>query len=425
MNMKKLLIIIGYLCLVAGLQAQTEPQEVGNYKVAFLEPVDSTLLSPDSLLTPDSQALPWPENVITRLDKLLDEPLLKKTQLGLMVYDLTADTIIFRYGERQTMRPASVMKLVTAITALDKLGSNYQFRTSLYYTGQLIGNVLNGNLYCVGGMDPRFNNDDMSAFVDRVLGMGVDTIRGRIIGDYSMKDETRLGEGWCWDDDNPILSPLLISKKADFLRNFVDEMRNKDIVVADNFGEGVLPNGAYIVGSRYHAIDQILTRMLKESDNLYAESMFYQIAASGGIRHASAANARTHIKKLISKIGLNPDNYKIADGSGLSLYNYVSPELMVRLLRYAYRNSEIYSSLYPALPIAGEDGTLSKRMKGEYTMGNVRAKTGTVTGISSLAGYCHSANDHLLAFCIINQGVMKNADGRDFQDKVCTALCKP
>ena len=425
MNMKKLLLISYILCLAAGLQAQTEPQEVGNYKVAFLEPVDSTILSPDSLLIPDSQNLPWPENVITRIDKLLDDPLLKRSQLGLMVYDLTADTIIFRYGERQTMRPASVMKLVTAITALDKLGSNYQFRTSLYYTGQLIGNVLNGDLYCVGGMDPRFNNDDMGAFVDRVLGMGVDTIRGKIIGDYSMKDETRLGEGWCWDDDNPILSPLLISKKADFLRNFVDEMRNKNIVVADNFGEGTLPNGAYIVGSRFHAIDQILTRMLKESDNLYAESMLYQIAASGNVKHASAANARTHIKKLISKIGLNPDNYKIADGSGLSLYNYVSPELMVRLLRYAYRNSEIYSSLYPSLPIAGEDGTLSKRMKGKYTIGNVRAKTGTLTGVSSLAGYCHTANNHLLAFCIINQGVMRSADGRDFQDKVCTALCQP
>ena len=154
--MKKLLLISYILCLVVGLRAQTEPQEVGNYKVAFLEPVDSTLLNPDSLLTPDSFVLPWPENVITRLDKLLDEPLLKKSQVGLMVYDLTADTIIFRYGERQTMRPASVMKLVTAITALDKLGSNYQFRTSLYYTGQLIGNVLNGDLYCVGGMDPRF-----------------------------------------------------------------------------------------------------------------------------------------------------------------------------------------------------------------------------------------------------------------------------
>ena len=99
MNMKKLLFIIGYLCLVTGLKAQTEPQEVGNYKVALQEPIDS--LSPDScLLSPDSLALPWPENVITRLDKLLDEPLLKRSQLGLMVWDLTADTIIFRYGER-------------------------------------------------------------------------------------------------------------------------------------------------------------------------------------------------------------------------------------------------------------------------------------------------------------------------------------
>jgi D-alanyl-D-alanine carboxypeptidase/D-alanyl-D-alanine-endopeptidase (penicillin-binding protein 4) len=186
-----------------------------------------------------------------------------------------------------------------------------------------------------------------------------------------------------------------------------------------------LPNGAYAVGSRFHAIDQVLTKMLKESDNLYAESMMYQVAASGGVKHASAANARTHVKKLVKKLGLNADNYKFADGSGLSLYNYVSPELLVMLLRYAYRTSEIYSNLYPALPVAGVDGTLEKRMKGPYTKGNVHAKTGTLTGVSSLAGYCRAANNHLLAFCIINQGVMKNADGRGFQDRVCTALCQP
>ena len=422
--MKKILLLSYILCLGAVLRAQTEPQEVGNYKVALQEPTDS--LSPDSyLLAPDSLALPWPENVITRLDKLLDEPLLKRSQLGLMVWDLTADTIIFRYGERQTMRPASVMKLVTAITALDRLGSNYQFRTSLYYTGQLIGNVLQGDLYCVGGMDPRFNSDDMNAFVERVRGMGVDTIRGRLIADYSMKEESRLGEGWCWDDDNPILSPLLISKNADFLQQFAAELCKKGIVVADDFAEGLLPNGAYAVGSRFHAIDQVLTKMLKESDNLYAESMMYQVAASGGVKHASAANARTHVKKLVKKLGLNADNYKFADGSGLSLYNYVTPELLVMLLRYAYRTPEIYSNLYPALPVAGVDGTLEKRMKGPYTRGNVHAKTGTLTGVSSLAGYCYSANNHLLAFCIINQGVMKNADGRGFQDLVCTALCQP
>jgi len=57
--------------------------------------------------------------------------------------------------------------------------------------------------------------------------------------------------------------------------------------------------------------------------------------------------------------------------------------------------------------------------------GNVRAKTGTVTGISSLAGYCLAANGHQLAFCIINQGILHQKDGRDFQDKVCEVLCQP
>jgi hypothetical protein len=87
MNMKKLLFLSYILCLTAGLRAQTEPQEVGNYKVAFTEPIDS--LTPDSsLLSSDPMALPWPENVITRLDKLLDEPLLKRSQVGLIVLPL-------------------------------------------------------------------------------------------------------------------------------------------------------------------------------------------------------------------------------------------------------------------------------------------------------------------------------------------------
>ena len=107
------------------------------------------------------------------------------------------------------------------------------------------------------------------------------------------------------------------------------------------------------------------------------------------------------------------------------MYNYVTPELMIRLLRYAYLKRDVMAALYPALPVAGVDGTLKKRMTKGFAFENVHAKTGTVSGVSSLAGYCRSANNHLLAFCIINQGVMKNADGRNFQDKVCEAMCKP
>lgn len=97
---------------------------------------------------------------------------------------------------------------------------------------------------------------------------------------------------------------------------------------------------------------------------------------------------------------------KIADGSGLSLYNYVSADLEVKLLRYAYQNNNVYLHLYPSLPVAGQDGTLKNRMRGTFTAGNVRAKTGTLTGISSLAGYCTAANGHQICFSIINQGLV-------------------
>ncbi len=164
--------------------------------------------------------------------------------------------------------------------------------------------------------------------------------------------------------------------------------------------------------------------MMKKSDNLYAESMFYQIAASQGSSPGKASDASGVIKRLVNNMGLDPTLYTFADGSGLSLYDYVSAELIVRLLRYAFQYQEIYQTLYPSLPIAGVDGTLESRMKNSVAQGNVHAKTGTVRGVSTLAGYCRASNGHLLCFAILNQGIVKASDGRGFQDKVCQALCK-
>jgi D-alanyl-D-alanine carboxypeptidase/D-alanyl-D-alanine-endopeptidase (penicillin-binding protein 4) len=77
----------------------------------------------------------------------------------------------------------------------------------------------------------------------------------------------------------------------------------------------------------------------------------------------------------------------------------------------------------PALPVAGVDGTLKSRMQNTLAQGNVRAKTGTLTGISSLAGYCTAPNGHELAFAIINQGILDKTTGKAFQDRVCQVLC--
>ena len=110
----------------------------------------------DSIAEP--VALPWPQNVQARLDAILLSRQFQTTQIGLQVYDLTADSVIYQYNERQQMRPASTMKMINAVTTLDKLGGNYQFRTRLYYTGKVDSCVLRGNLYCKGGMDPAFNS---------------------------------------------------------------------------------------------------------------------------------------------------------------------------------------------------------------------------------------------------------------------------
>lgn len=382
-----------------------------------LECVDSTIVEP---------FLPWPQNVESRLSSLINgSSSIKTSNIGVMVYDLTADSTIFRYDERKTLRPASTMKLITAIAAIDKLGGSYQFRTSLRYTGNVCDNVLNGDIYCVGGFDPRFNADDMTAFVEGIRSLGIDTIRGSLVADKMMKDGDRLGWGWCWDDDNPTLSPLLISRKDNFMERFVSELVDAGIVFIGNVIEGDTPSDAYEIVDRTHTIDQILMKMMKDSDNLYAESVFYQLAAATGTRPACAQDARNYIKRLVRKIGLNPANYVFADGSGLSLYNYVSAELEVAMLRYAYQNSNIYLHLYPSLPIAGTDGTLKRRMKNVFTADNVRAKTGSVKAVYSLAGYCTAPNGHVLCFSIINNGILSGKTARTLQDKICLEICRP
>ena len=368
--------------------------------------------------------LPWPLKMQSRLDSMMRDPLLDYTQAGLMVWDLTDDTPLFSMNHRQLLRPASTMKLVTAITALDYLGTDYQFTTSLYYKGDIIGRTLYGDLYCVGGMDPAFSYEDLEVFANSVRQLGVDTIIGSIMADNTLKDTLKWGEGWCWDDKNPILTPLLVDRKDGFARQFVSTLNNSGVVLQDTtIKEGTLADDATLVSQCKRSIDHILLRMMKDSDNLYAESMYYQIAARRD-HPGKALYAQRQERALMERAGLNSSRYRLADGSGLSLYNYISAECLLRLLRYAYYRKPVYDHLLPSLPMAGEDGTLKKRMKGTHAEGKVQAKTGTLTGIISLAGYCTASNGHRLCFAIINQGIQRARDARDYQDKICDILCE-
>ena len=387
---------------------------------------DDIEITTDSI---DTDTLPtvlqWPRNVQGRIDQIVQDPILDRSQLGLLVWDLTADSAIYRYYDQQLMRPASVMKLVTAITAIDRLGGDYHFTTSLYYKGQITDSTLMGDVYVVGGMDPMLDGSDLQTFARELRQLGIDSISGRLIADVSMKDTLRWGEGWCWDDENPELSPLTLGRDTHFMERFVQTLAAEGIATDSIvLTRGMKPSDALIVCVRRHSLDQVLMKMMKDSDNFYAESVLYQTAAATGHRPAMASDGMAVTRRLINSLGLNGHNYRLADGSGLSLYNYVSPELLVRLLRFAWRNQRVGQHLLPSLPIAGQDGTLKKRMRRSAAEGNVKAKTGTLTGISSLAGYCTAANGHELCFAIINQGIMHSREGKTIQDRICQALCR-
>ena len=137
--------------------------------------------------------MPWPQRVKSRLDSLMSDELLSTSQLGMCVYDITADSLLYGHNMQQTLRPASTEKLLTAITALHVLGGSFRFVTSLYVDGEVRDSVLYGNVYIKGGMDPAFGHDDMRAFANSLIEKGIYRIDGEIVADISFKD-TLLGQ---------------------------------------------------------------------------------------------------------------------------------------------------------------------------------------------------------------------------------------
>ena len=376
------------------------------------------------------QSLPLPERFRIRMDSLIENTeMCKVSQAGILFYDITDDTILYDYGSRQVMRPASVMKTMTAITALDRLGVNYEYKTRLYCKGEIKDSVLLGDLYIVAGYDPRFDSDDMQAFVKAIEAEGIRAIGGNIYADVSIKDTLSLGRGWIWHwkyDEIPTL-PLLYNSKPCFMEKFMEALDADSIAHPFSYACTELPKDSIkLLSTRTHTIDEILLQMLKDSDNQYAESLFWQLAALDGKAYPSYEHGAKYVEDHIRRnLHLNPHDYTIADGSGLSVYDCLSPQLIVENLLFAWRNPKIYNHFYPCLPVGGEDGTLAKRMKNEYTIGNIHAKTGSVARVITLAGYCRTYEGHDIVFALMHNGISSDNRTRNWDDEALRLLTAP
>lgn len=108
-----------------------------------------------------------------RLDALLHEEVLKTSEVGIAVFDLTTGKSVYRYQDEKLYRPASVEKIITSVTALAQLGADYTMDTGLRYRGKIENDTLKGSLYLIGGFDPEFMDEDLDRLVDALASQGI------------------------------------------------------------------------------------------------------------------------------------------------------------------------------------------------------------------------------------------------------------
>lgn len=203
---------------------------------------------------------------------------------------------------------------------------------------------------------------------------------------------------------------------------FREMLRQEGVSVSGVARKGKAPDGLPVLAThRSPNLPEILRLLMKPSDNLMAESLLKTIGAlkgSGGSTSGGAAVERAYLRK----IGVNPDNVFISDGSGLSRMNLISPQTLVAIFSDMW-TSPARDTFVNSLPIAGVDGTLRSRMKGTAAEGKVRAKTGYVGKARTLSGYVTSKDGETYAFSLM----MNHYNGETsainaIQDRICNIL---
>jgi len=166
-------------------------------------------------------------------------------------------------------------------------------------------------------------------------------------------------------------------------------------------------------------LSEIMIELNKESDNFYADMLLKTLGAVQKGEGSFAAGSEA-VSDMLKRAGVEP-GYRVVDGSGLSRFNWMTPEQMVTMLAFVQEQS--YRAAFEAsLPIAGVDGTLKNRLKGTIAEKRAIAKTGSMSGVNTLAGYVTAQNGHKIAYSIMTNGVYKSKYASNLQDQIVVLL---
>jgi len=363
---------------------------------------------------------------------------------GLIVVEAEGGQVVCGSAIGRPRSLASNMKLFTTATALAKIGPETRIATKVFSDGRLTADgVLHGSLYLQGGGDPTLGTPNfydsylsgvgtnLYALKGQIRAAGITSITGRLYADDSIFDHLRgvADSGYATSSEIGPLSGLDFNSGfagASAASGFSSDpaklaasklaraLNGAGVKVPAQVALGVTPPNA----KRIALIQSPpLTRIVNFTDvysyNFFAEMLIKLIGAEvggGGTTAAGAAVVSAYARSLGSGV-------HAVDGSGLTRTNRASPRQLADFL-LAMRGQEVGETFVEDLAVAGKEGTVDDRMRGTQAYGRCHVKTGTLTGVSNLSGYCFNASGRTMVFSALMNGVTNLSLAHLDQDRI-------
>ena len=352
-----------------------------------------------------------PESIPAVFDELLKVPTLSNP--AMIVIDGSTGQIIYEKNIYSQRKPASVMKVLAGAVTLDYLDPLSVFNTTVNIAPEEKTVVIRGSF------DPWISMDhNVARKMNRASlpYMGFNTLSAvKDANSGSLKNYK-------------VLYSNLYSKDIANLKAFWAKRGFKPVFKQVTDDEAFLAQGDLVVSENSPTVGQILDWMMLWSDNLLADRLAGLAARSAGYS-PNIKGIETIFRNLLSQLEIDDSKLVVADASGLSKKNKITAKLMGELL-YKIRNEQRYALLYNSLPIGGVSGTLENRFlkTAPSAVGLVRAKTGTLNGTATLAGYVQSTDREYVFVTLADDIAKGNAalnKARDAIDRVLGRIAAP
>ncbi|MDP9071028.1 MAG: D-alanyl-D-alanine carboxypeptidase/D-alanyl-D-alanine-endopeptidase [Actinomycetota bacterium] len=367
--------------------------------------------------------------------------------------------LVVRHGRRpiferrpdERLIPASNLKVLTGLAVLAKLGPGERLVTEVRTGKPTAGGVVEGPLWLVGGGDPLLGTVDyaasfvnqpqlytpMETLADEVVAAGVREVRGGVMGDETRYDTQRYVPTWrpvyataaevgpasalVVNDGFVVFTPRHVAAPEPDVHAagvLTALLQARGVAVTGAPGQGSAPSGASTLARVASApMREVVAEMLRESDNLTAELLVKELGRRYADQGTTAAGIGV-VRETLLGAGLPVAHLVAVDGSGLDRSDRASCTLLMAALDVGGRHGPVAAGL----PVAGRDGTLSRRFLGNPAAGRLQAKTGALEGVAGLTGYLDLPGAEPLVFSLLVNELPRDAVGRAIQERVGAIL---